>query len=48
MAENTHDKEPFISYGREPDVIRFVKRLKEGLENGGFSVWLDEQDIPAG
>lgn len=46
MAEGR--KELFISYGREPEVIQFVSRLKADLENGGFSVWLDMEDIPAG
>ena len=41
-------KELFISYGREPDVIQFVQRLKSDLESNGFSVWLDTRDIPAG
>ena len=47
MAEKIR-KELFISYGREPEVIQFVMRLKTDLENGGFTVWLDTQDIPAG
>ena len=41
-------KELFVSYGREPEVIQFVHRLKGDLENNGFSVWLDTDDIPAG
>jgi len=36
-------KELFVSYGREPEVIQFVHRLKGDLENNGFSVWLDTQ-----
>ncbi len=47
MAD-TQRKELFVSYGREPDVIQFVHRLKGDLENHGFSVWLDTHDIPAG
>lgn len=41
-------KDLFISYGREPSVISFAHRLKADLERGGFSVWLDASDIPAG
>lgn len=41
-------KELFISYGRETEVIQFVHKLKNDLENHGFSVWLDASDIPAG
>ena len=41
-------KELFISYGREPEVIQFVHRLKKDLESNGFSVWMDAHDIPAG
>ena len=41
-------KELFISYGREPEVIQFVTRLKRDLESNGFSVWMDVHDIPAG
>ena len=38
----------FISYGRDPLVMRFVQKMKEDLEKAGFSVWLDSSDIPAG
>ena len=38
----------FISYGREPDVILFVKQLKKDLEINGFAVWLDTDDIELG
>ena len=41
-------RELFISYGREPEVNKFVHRLKADLESDGFSVWLDSKDIPAG
>lgn len=41
-------KELFISYGREVEVIAFVKELKKDLEAEGFSIWLDQEDIPAG
>ena len=41
-------KEIFISYGREPDVMRFVKQLKQDLEMNGFTVWLDSEDIRSG
>ena len=41
-------KDIFLSYGREPEVSAFVKKLKEDLEKGGFSVWLDNDDIAAG
>ena len=44
----THAKEVFLSYGREPEVSVFVKRLKTDLETRGISVWLDIDDIPAG
>lgn len=37
-----------MSYGREPEVSAFVKKLKLDLEALGFSVWLDTDDIPAG
>ena len=43
-----NEKELFISYGREPKVSSFVQRLKEDLENNGFSAWLDLEDIPSG
>ena len=48
MAANTSRKELFLSYGREPELNQFVCRLKQDLENNGFSVWLDTEDIPAG
>ena len=41
-------KEIFISYGREPEVIEFVKKLKNDLEQSKFTAWLDLDDIPAG
>lgn len=41
-------KEIFVSYGREPEVSAFVKKLKLDMEARGFSVWLDTDDIPAG
>eukprot|EP00117_Sycon_ciliatum_P041180 scpid82719/ scgid4377/ len=41
-------KELFLSYGREREVLEFVKRLKQDLEADGFGVWLDQDDIPAG
>lgn len=41
-------KEVFLSYGREPEVTAFVKKLKCDLEARGISVWLDTEDIPAG
>ena len=44
----TQAKEVFLSYGREPEVSVFVKRLKTDLETRGISVWLDIDDIPAG
>ena len=39
--EDDKPKEIFISYGREPEVIAFVAKLKRDLEGNGFSVWLD-------
>ena len=48
MASQSDRKELFISYGREPEVIQFVTRLKGDLENHGFSVWMDVHDISAG
>ncbi len=39
--ESVQDKELFISYGREPELLEFVARLKQDLESNGFSVWLD-------
>ena len=44
----TQAKEVFLSYGREPEVSAFVKRLKIDLEARGISAWLDTDDIPAG
>lgn len=38
----------FISYGRETEVVEFVRWLKGELESAGFDVWLDTQDIAAG
>lgn len=38
----------FISYGREPEITKFVEWLKSKLEHTGFRVWLDTKDIPAG
>ena len=38
----------FVSYGREESVKKFVRKLKIGLETEQLSVWLDEEDIPAG
>ncbi len=40
-SESVQDKELFISYGREPELLEFVARLKQDLESNGFSVWLD-------
>ena len=37
-------KDIFLSYGREPEVIQFVKQLKRDLERHGFGVWLDVDD----
>lgn len=36
-------KELFISYGREPQLLQFVSRLRRDLESNGFTVWLDLQ-----
>ena len=41
-------KQLFLSYGREPEVYSFVSKLKQDLEQKGFSVWMDKGDIPAG
>lgn len=41
-------KQLFLSYGREPIVNSFVSKLKQDLEQKGFSVWMDKGDIPAG
>ena len=52
MADSTstevEEKEIFISYGREPEVNSFVRQVKRDLEEMGFTVWLDLEDIPAG
>ena len=37
-------KDIFLSYGREPEVIQFVKQLKRDLERHGFGVLLDVDD----
>ncbi len=36
-------KELFLSYGREPEVVSFVEKLKHDLEGHGFTVWLDTE-----
>ena len=41
-------KDVFVSYGREDEVKKFVRKLKKDLESAQLSVWLDEEDIPAG
>lgn len=41
-------KEVFLSYGREPEIVPFVQKLKLDLEATGISVWLDTDDIKAG
>lgn len=41
-------KDVFISYGREPEVVLFVKQLKKDLETNGLSVWVDTDDIQLG
>ena len=41
-------KDVFVSYGREDEVKKFVRKLKKDLEGAQLSVWLDEEDIPAG
>lgn len=41
-------KDIFISYSREPRSTGHLKKLKESLEGLGYSVWLDETDIPGG
>ena len=40
--------ELFLSYSRENTVKKFVRQLKRDLEDARLSVWLDEEDIPAG
>ena len=47
MAVSTY-KDVFVSYGREDTVKEFVRQLKKDLEGAQLSVWLDEEDIPAG
>lgn len=47
-AGTTVSKEVFLSYGREPEIISFVQKLKFDLESSGISVWLDMDDIKAG
>ena len=42
---SSQEKELLISYGRDPDALEFVVRLKQDLEDNGFSVWLDTQVI---
>ena len=42
------NKDVFVSYGREDEVKKFVRKLKKDLESAQLSVWLDEEDIPAG
>ena len=42
------NKDVFLSYGREDEVKKFVRKLKKDLEDAQLSVWLDEEDIPAG
>ena len=41
-------KDIFLSYGRNREVNVFVEKLKEDLEQAGFSVWMDKGDIVAG
>ena len=41
-------KDVFVSYDREDTVKEFVRKLKRDLEGAQLSVWLDEEDIPAG
>ena len=51
MAESKEDKaarKVFISYGREPEVSDFVKKLKKDLEAKGYTVWLDVESIHSG
>ncbi|XP_062504453.1 uncharacterized protein LOC134181229 isoform X2 [Corticium candelabrum] len=42
------DKEVFLSYGREPEVTNFARKLRDDLESMGFTIWFDQTDIPAG
>ena len=52
MAEDGEERSAntkiFISYGREPGVSDFVKRMKRDMESNGFTVWLDTDDISVG
>ena len=49
MAERKEaQKEVFLSYGHEPEVDKFVTKLKSDLESAGISVWRDTEDIKAG
>ena len=48
MADNEPEEVIFISYGREEEVIKFVKQLSRDLEANGFSVWLDQESISSG
>ena len=41
-------KDVFVSYDREDTVREFVRKLKRDLEGAQLSVWLDEEDLPAG
>ena len=41
-------KDVFVSYDREDTVKAFVRKLKRDLEGAHLSVWLDEEDLPAG
>ena len=41
-------KDVFVSYDREDTVKEFVRKLKRDLERAQLSVWLDEEDLPAG
>ena len=41
-------KDVFISYDREDTVKEFVRKLKRDLEDAQLSVWLYDEDIPAG
>ena len=41
-------KDVFVSYDREDTVKEFVRKLKRDLEGAKLSVWLDEEDLPAG
>ena len=48
MAGVTSTKEIFLSYSRDDTIKPFVASLKHDLEQNGFSVWLDIEDIPDG